>query len=217
MGGVVSAVDVRHADGQLGRHFDAVRQVAMADCLLLAECDLATSDEIARVARRLPCVNPGATQIELRLGRVDAVPRPESTSRQRPKAPQLLISLTLPKSPDFSNPGSNCSVLDDVLQGDSIAKSPAFPLAHGLFIFQEAAGKDNACPAGSCPAANKRSRLGHRRFVQGKAEAGRCSGGSGPLRCPLRHAGADRRKSAAGSQRVRVQRDCCRVSGRSGT
>ncbi len=72
--GVVTAVDVRHADGQLGRHFDAVRQVAMADRLLLTRCDLATSDAIARVARRLARVNPGAAQIEVRPGRVNAVP-----------------------------------------------------------------------------------------------------------------------------------------------
>lgn len=37
--GVVAAVDVTHADGQLGRHFEAVRQVAMADRLLLTKCD----------------------------------------------------------------------------------------------------------------------------------------------------------------------------------
>ena len=70
--GVVTAVDVTHADGQLGRHFEAVRQVAMADRLLLTKCDLATPDEIARVARRLARANPGATQIEVRLGSVDA-------------------------------------------------------------------------------------------------------------------------------------------------
>jgi G3E family GTPase len=70
--GVVTAVDVTHADRQLGRHFEAVRQVAMADRLLLTKCDLARPEEIARVARRLTRVNPGATQIEVRKGDVDA-------------------------------------------------------------------------------------------------------------------------------------------------
>jgi G3E family GTPase len=32
-------------DRQLGRHFEAVRQVAMADRLLLTKCDLAASAE----------------------------------------------------------------------------------------------------------------------------------------------------------------------------
>ena len=70
--GVVTAVDVPHADRQLGRHFEAVRQVAMADRLLLTKCDLATPEEIARVARRLTRANPGATQIQVRKGGIDA-------------------------------------------------------------------------------------------------------------------------------------------------
>ncbi len=70
--GVVTAVDVTHANRQLGRHFEAVRQVAMADRLLLTKCDLATPDEIAGVARRLARINPGAPQIEVRMGAIGA-------------------------------------------------------------------------------------------------------------------------------------------------
>ena len=66
--GVVAVVDVTHADSQLGRHFEALRQVAMADRLLLGKCDLATPAEIARVALRLARVNPGAPQVEVRQG-----------------------------------------------------------------------------------------------------------------------------------------------------
>ncbi len=69
--GVVTAVDVTHANGQLSRHFEAVKQVTMADRLLLTKCDLATPDEIAVVARRLTRANPGAPQIEVRQGVVD--------------------------------------------------------------------------------------------------------------------------------------------------
>jgi G3E family GTPase len=68
MDGVVTAVDVTHAGRQLGRHFEAIRQVAMADRLLLTKCDLATPDEIAGVARRLARANPGASQIEVYRG-----------------------------------------------------------------------------------------------------------------------------------------------------
>lgn len=70
--GVVTAVDVTHAGGQLSRHFEAVKQVTMADRLLLTKCDLATPEEIARVSRRLARVNPGAPQTEVRHGEIDA-------------------------------------------------------------------------------------------------------------------------------------------------
>jgi G3E family GTPase len=69
--GVVTAVDVTHANGQLSRHFEAVKQVTMADRLLLTKCDLATPEEISVVARRLTRANPGAPQIEVRNGVVD--------------------------------------------------------------------------------------------------------------------------------------------------
>jgi len=70
--GVVAAVDATHAGGQLARHFEAVRQVAMADRLLLTKCDLATPEQIAQLARRLARINPGAPQIEVRDGAIDA-------------------------------------------------------------------------------------------------------------------------------------------------
>ncbi|EXI76632.1 MAG TPA: GTP-binding protein [Candidatus Accumulibacter phosphatis] len=70
--GVVTAVDATHASRQLGRHFEAVRQVAMADRLLLTKCDLAEPAEIAALSRRLRRANPGAPQIEVCHGRIGA-------------------------------------------------------------------------------------------------------------------------------------------------
>ena len=70
--GVVTAVDVTHASQQLSRHFEAVKQVTMADRLLLTKCDLSTPEEIAALTRRLTRANPGAPQIEVRQGVVDA-------------------------------------------------------------------------------------------------------------------------------------------------
>ncbi|CAH1746346.1 Cobalamin synthesis protein P47K [Thauera humireducens] len=66
--GVVTAVDVTHAVDQLATHAEAVRQVAMADRLLLTKCDLA--DEAGRgvLAERLAALNPGARQIEVAQG-----------------------------------------------------------------------------------------------------------------------------------------------------
>jgi G3E family GTPase len=66
--GVVTAVDTTHALDQLGAQREAVRQVAMADRLLLTKCDLADADARATLAARLAELNPGAPQIEVRQG-----------------------------------------------------------------------------------------------------------------------------------------------------
>jgi G3E family GTPase len=70
--GIVVAVDVTHIGQQLSKHLEAVKQIAMADRLLLTKCDLAGPDDIARAARRIARLNPGAPQIEVRHGQVDA-------------------------------------------------------------------------------------------------------------------------------------------------
>lgn len=73
--GVITAVDVTHALQQLGAHREAVRQVAMADRLLLTKCDLADAGAREAVAARLRMLNPGAAQIQVEGGviAVDAV------------------------------------------------------------------------------------------------------------------------------------------------
>ncbi|HNJ76233.1 MAG TPA: GTP-binding protein [Azospira sp.] len=70
--GVVTAVDVTHADTQLARHPEASKQIAMADRLLLTKCDLATSEQVDEIVRRITPLNPGAPRIEVRNGAVDA-------------------------------------------------------------------------------------------------------------------------------------------------
>ncbi|HHW62589.1 MAG TPA: GTP-binding protein [Rhodocyclaceae bacterium] len=68
--GVVTAVDVTHALDQLAAHNEAVRQVAMADRLLLTKCDLADAVQCEVVGARLAALNPGARQVEVRQGAV---------------------------------------------------------------------------------------------------------------------------------------------------
>ena len=68
--GVVTAVDVTHALDQLADHNEAVRQVAMADRLLLTKCDLADGAQRDAVAARLAVLDPGARQVEVRGGAV---------------------------------------------------------------------------------------------------------------------------------------------------
>lgn len=66
--GVVTAAAVTHVGGQLSRHFEAIKQVSMADRLLLTKCDLATTEEIDKTSQRLARLNPGAPQIFIHRG-----------------------------------------------------------------------------------------------------------------------------------------------------
>jgi G3E family GTPase len=63
--GVVTAVDTMHALDQLADHHEAVRQVAMADRLLLTKCDLADAGQREAIRARIALLNPGARQIEV--------------------------------------------------------------------------------------------------------------------------------------------------------
>lgn len=68
--GVITAVDATHALKQLDNHREAVRQVAMADRLLITKCDLADVSARAALNERLDSLNPGATRIEVQQGRI---------------------------------------------------------------------------------------------------------------------------------------------------
>lgn len=70
--GVIAAVDATHALQQLGAHREAVRQVAMADRLLITKCDLADDAGREALKRRLAGLNPAAAQIEVRMGEAGA-------------------------------------------------------------------------------------------------------------------------------------------------
>ena len=68
--GVVTAVSATHALKQLDKHREAVRQVTMADRLLITKCDLAGIECRAALGERLEALNPGTPRIEVHLGRV---------------------------------------------------------------------------------------------------------------------------------------------------
>lgn len=68
--GVVTVVDATHALQQLAAHAEPVKQIAMADRLLLSKCDLATAEQLAEVSRTLTRLNPSAAQIYVRRGEV---------------------------------------------------------------------------------------------------------------------------------------------------
>jgi G3E family GTPase len=69
--GVVTTVDALFGDGQLNQHDEAVKQVAVADKLLLTKTDLAPADSVARLRERLATLNPAADIVTVTRGELD--------------------------------------------------------------------------------------------------------------------------------------------------
>jgi len=63
LSGVVTVVDAQHGLATLERHPEAVKQVAMADRIVLSKCDLAPVSAIEGVEARLARLNPGAPPV----------------------------------------------------------------------------------------------------------------------------------------------------------
>jgi G3E family GTPase len=59
---VVTTVDAANGLRQIDEHAEAVKQVALADRLLLTKTDLASPETVEDLQRRLAALNPGATQ-----------------------------------------------------------------------------------------------------------------------------------------------------------
>ena len=71
LAGVVTTVDAVLAQQQLDAHFEAVRQVAMADRLLLTKTDLAEPAALEALEARLAALNPAAPRYTVLHGRID--------------------------------------------------------------------------------------------------------------------------------------------------
>lgn len=72
--GVITAVDATHALQQIERHAEALRQVVMADRLLITKCDLADATILAALYKRLDELNASAERIPV----VDGKTEPQS-------------------------------------------------------------------------------------------------------------------------------------------
>ena len=70
--GVVTAVDGVFGGAQLQGSPEAVKQAAMADRLLITKCDQATPEALDALAAQLAGLNPGAPQLRVVGGEVDA-------------------------------------------------------------------------------------------------------------------------------------------------
>lgn len=69
--GVVTTVDALFGMGQLDEHAEAVKQVAVADRLLLTKTDLAPADITTALRERLATLNPAADLVTVTHGALD--------------------------------------------------------------------------------------------------------------------------------------------------
>ena len=69
--GVITAVDAVNGGDTLDRQIESVKQVAVADRLLLTKTDLADLDVLCRLQERLRVLNPAAPQVIAENGTVD--------------------------------------------------------------------------------------------------------------------------------------------------
>ena len=64
LAGIVTTVDALHAEQQFADQFEAIRQVAVADRIVLTKSDLAGADRIASVRRAISEINAGAPIVD---------------------------------------------------------------------------------------------------------------------------------------------------------
>jgi G3E family GTPase len=69
--GVVTTVDALFGMAQLDEHFEAVKQVAVADRLFLTKTDLAPAEAVAALRERLATLNPAADIVTVTHGALD--------------------------------------------------------------------------------------------------------------------------------------------------
>lgn len=68
--GVVSVIDLANGLSTLDQHEEALKQAAMADCLVLSKADAAEPQAAARLQKRLQEINPAARRVHADHGRV---------------------------------------------------------------------------------------------------------------------------------------------------
>ena len=70
--GIVTVVDALNAGEQLESHFEAVKQITVADRLLISKADLAGEQPLDALEERLAALNPGARRLRVSRGDIAA-------------------------------------------------------------------------------------------------------------------------------------------------
>ncbi|VCU68857.1 putative GTP-binding protein YjiA [Pigmentiphaga humi] len=90
LGGVWTTLDAVHAQSQLDAHVESVRQLALADCVVMTKTDLAPFTAPASLAARVRKINPHARMLHVCEGAVDAAEllaqTPSAASGDEPEA-----------------------------------------------------------------------------------------------------------------------------------
>ena len=68
---VVTLVDCVHGEAQLDRNPESLKQVAVADSLLISMSDLVAEEQLSSLREKLKDINPGAQVLEVTFGAVD--------------------------------------------------------------------------------------------------------------------------------------------------
>ncbi len=71
LSGIVTTVDATHGETELDQHFEAVKQVAVADRIVMTKTDLANGTQRVALHARLNNLNPGAAIFEAVAGEID--------------------------------------------------------------------------------------------------------------------------------------------------
>jgi G3E family GTPase len=69
--GVVATVDAVNAQTQLDTQFESVKQIAVADRIVLTKTDIADAAAVAALRKRLAAINPAAPVIVAKMGDVE--------------------------------------------------------------------------------------------------------------------------------------------------
>ena len=116
--GVVTTIDLTNADRTLDTQPEALKQAAMADCLLLTKADLAEPTAVKALEQRLLAINPSACRLQVHNGVV---------------APRTLLELGLydpaTKIPDVARWLGEEALLG--VSGDHDAHDSAYDQEHG--------------------------------------------------------------------------------------
>jgi G3E family GTPase len=71
--GVVTVIAATHGIDQIETNAEALKQVVMADRLIISKCDLASTQQIEQLSIRLASLNPTAVQLQSDKGSIAAV------------------------------------------------------------------------------------------------------------------------------------------------
>ena len=71
--GIITTVDAVNAENELNRHEESVKQVAVADRIVITKSDLVDAEDLKKLEDRITTLNPGAPQGKAVMGEIDPV------------------------------------------------------------------------------------------------------------------------------------------------